>query len=171
MSFREARPASAAWNVFKTFLQTCVVWGVLLILVPWLIMLFEDAVGMPRFSGQHVVGGTLFCAAGSLGLWSGYTMAVAGRGTPLPTDCARRLVVAGPYRFIRNPMAVAGLTQGAAVAIWLGSWLTLLYTAAGFIVWNYGVRRMEERDLEQRFRAAYDAYRRAVKCWLPRWRR
>ena len=41
-------------------------------------------------------------------------MAVTGRGTPLPFDAARDLVVSGPYRLVRNPMVVAGLTQSLA---------------------------------------------------------
>jgi protein-S-isoprenylcysteine O-methyltransferase Ste14 len=67
-------------------------------------------------------------------------------------------------------MAVAGLTQGAAAGVWLGSWLVLAYVAAGMVVWNWGVRPLEERDLERRFGPAFDAYRAEVKCWFPRLR-
>jgi protein-S-isoprenylcysteine O-methyltransferase Ste14 len=31
------------------------------------------------------------------------------------------LVIAGPYRYVRNPMAVAGILQGIAVGWYLGS--------------------------------------------------
>ena len=36
-------------------------------------------------------------------------LAVRGRGTPVPFDCPPRLVIAGPYAYIRNPMAVSAL--------------------------------------------------------------
>jgi protein-S-isoprenylcysteine O-methyltransferase Ste14 len=35
---------------------------------------------------------------------------------------ANRLVVVGPYRIVRNPMAVAGALQTIGVGLWVGSW-------------------------------------------------
>ena len=95
-------------------------------------------------------------------------MALRGEGTPLPTACARQLVVAGPYAYVRNPMAVFGLAQGAAVGIALGSWLVLAYVAAGGLLWNAVVRPAEEADMERRFGDAYRRYREQVRCWVPR---
>ena len=96
------------------------------------------------------------------------TMAVVGRGTPLPTDCPRHLVVAGPYRWVRNPMAVAGLTQGLAVGLGLGSWWMPVAVLAGGLLWNYAVRPVEEEHLEQLFGDQYREYRAQVNCWWPR---
>ena len=83
-------------------------------------------------------------------------------------DLANRLVVRGPYAFIRNPMAFTGLTQATAVALILGSTAVLLYVAAGGSFWNWVVRPFEERDLARRFGEPYERYRRAVRCWVPR---
>ena len=110
----------------------------------------------------------LFVLGGALGLTSGAVMAVRGRGTPLPADCPRELVVAGPYRFVRNPMAVAGLAQGVAVGIFLGSPVVVAYALAGGPAWHLLVRPWEEADLERRFGEPYRRYRAAVRCWLPR---
>jgi protein-S-isoprenylcysteine O-methyltransferase Ste14 len=95
-------------------------------------------------------------------------MAVRGGGTPMPTDCPRELVLVGPYRHIRNPMAVAGLTQGVAVGLMLGSPAVILYAVVGGPVWHLFVRPWEEADLERRFGDPYRRYRAAVCCWLPR---
>jgi protein-S-isoprenylcysteine O-methyltransferase Ste14 len=67
-------------------------------------------------------------------------------------------------------MAVAGLGQGFAVAVWLGSWLVLTYVLAGAAVWQAVLRPVEEDDLARRFGAAYASYQRAVRCWWPRLR-
>lgn len=95
-------------------------------------------------------------------------MARRGGGTPLPIDAASRLVVDGPYRFVRNPMAIAGLAQALGVAIAIGSWMTLVYVAIGAAIWQWVVRPGEEPQLLRQFGGSYAAYRNAVRCWIPR---
>lgn len=168
--FRTAVPASPAHNVVKTAAQVVVVWGLGLFVVPWAIAAAEARLGLPGFDfpGQRPVAVALFVLASVFNLATAWAMARHGLGTPLPLDCARRLVVRGPYRWLRNPMAVAGLAQGVAVAIWLGSPPVLAYVAAGGLAWQYLARPLEEADLSARFGAAYEHYRRRVPCWRPR---
>lgn len=169
---REARPASVARNVLKTLAQTVVFWTVFLFILPVGVYALEEAIGPGnwRFASDASAraGGVLFVLGGSLGIASGMVMAVRGAGTPLPMDCARELVVAGPYRYVRNPMALAGLSQGVAVGIFLGSPAVILYALAGGPIWHHFVRPWEEEDLARRFGEPYLAYRRAVRCWIPR---
>jgi protein-S-isoprenylcysteine O-methyltransferase Ste14 len=94
-------------------------------------------------------------------------MSTLGEGTPLPSAMPNRLVIAGPYRWMRNPMAAAGIVQGAAVGIILHSWLVIAYAVAGSLVWNYIVRPLEEADLQERYGAEFERYREAVRCWIP----
>ena len=77
-------------------------------------------------------------------------------------------MVSGPYRHLRNPMAVAGIAQGVAVGVVLGSPAVVLYALLGGPVWHVLVCPWEEADLESRFGAPYRRYRAAVRCWLPR---
>jgi protein-S-isoprenylcysteine O-methyltransferase Ste14 len=76
-------------------------------------------------------------------------------------------VIAGPYRYVRNPMAVAGIAQGVAVGLLLGSWLVVIWALCGSLVWNSLIRPFEEEDLEKRFGDDFRAYRDHVKCWVP----
>jgi protein-S-isoprenylcysteine O-methyltransferase Ste14 len=143
-AFRPALPSTTSLgHLASTFGQIVVFWGFFL-------------------------GLSLLVAASALGLWSGVTMSVVGRGTPLPAAMANSLVVAGPYRFIRNPMAVAGFLQGAAVGLLLSSWTVVVYGLLGALLWNYAIRPHEEADLERRFGDDYRRYRAAVRCWIPR---
>lgn len=164
MIFREARPASAAWNVAKTMAQVVVFWGVLLFLLPWVIAAVEGV----SFPPLRWLGAALFGVASSVGLAAAYAMAVRGEGTPLPLDHPRRLVVAGPYGVVRNPMAVSGIAQGCAVGLFAGSYGVIAYSFLGALVWHFGVRPFEERHLRAKFGDAYDAYRRSVGLWVPR---
>lgn len=169
--FRQARPASAAWNLLKTLLQSRVFWGVFLVLLPGVMIWLHSQVSLAllHFPGQIPLALVLFLLFSALNVWSAVTMAVVGRGTPLPTDCPRQLVIAGPYRYVRNPMAIGGLGQGLAIGIGVGATLMLVAVAAGGLLWNYVVRPVEETHLAAMFGPEFDEYRQQVRCWLPRW--
>ncbi len=107
-------------------------------------------------------------AGWALAYTSAAFMVVKGQGTPLPADCPRELVIAGPYRYVRNPMAMGSFAQDVAVGLFLGSPLVTLYALVGPVGWNYFVRPWEELDLERRFGEAYVRYREGVRCWVPR---
>jgi len=161
--FHPATSTNRYWNLFKTFLQTLVFWGVLLYVIPSFIAKIEFG----AFEPMPVLGWIVFVLCGALGLYTGFTMSWKGEGTPLPTDCPRALVVSGPYQYVRNPMAVAGIGQGVAVALILGSSLVVLYALAGALLWHFAVRPIEEKDLKSRFGESYDEYKQTTRCWLP----
>jgi protein-S-isoprenylcysteine O-methyltransferase Ste14 len=167
---REARPATHAWNIAKTLFQAAAFWSVFLWLLPAAIYSLEETelTGW-RFRCRTVswVGGTLFILASALGLTSNVVMAVWGRGTPFPLDCPRALVTQGPYRCVRNPMAISGIAQGMAVGLYLGSPAVVLYALLGAGIWQWLIRPWEEADLERRFGEAYRHYRASVPCWIP----
>ena len=160
-------PTSRIWR--RTLVQTVIFWIVFLVLVPGFILWVEASLGVVRFAlpGRRLAGPLLFVAGGTLGVWSSRTMVLTGRGTPLPTSSPRRLVVSGPYRFIRNPMAVGGLLQGIAVGVFFGSPFTIVYVLVGAFLWNHTIRPAEEADLLARFGDEFRAYARRVPCWLP----
>lgn len=168
--FRQAGPASIAWNLAKTGIQIVIFWGVLLFLVPYLITRIEERLGLVRFGFplQQAFASVMFFCFSGLGLWSGVIMSRRGSGTPLPLDSPRCLVVSGPYAYVRNPMAIASFSQGIAVGMWLSSAFVLVYVLIGVWIWQCLVRPLEEEDLQQHFGSAYEEYRREVRCWWPR---
>ncbi len=168
--FRQAKQSIPLWNLTKTLGQIAVFWSFFLLALPALINRLEVELGIPQFQflSQHWLAIGLFGLLSALGLWSGVTMAWFGAGTPLPVDGTRQLVVRGPYAYVRNPMALAGLGQGLAVGIYLGSAVVMLYALAGSLVWNYVARPLEEVELVEKFGESYECYRVKVKCWWPR---
>ena len=168
------RPASAhrttAAHVVATFGQIVVFWGFFLAVLPVAIAFLESRWGfhLPFPPGAVALGAVVLVLASALGIWSAISMSTRGGGTPLPVAMPNRLVVAGPYRWVRNPMALAGIVQAVAVGLMLQSWMVVAYALIGSLVWNHLVRPFEEADLAQRFGDAFEGYRRSVRCWLPR---
>ncbi|WP_285723937.1 methyltransferase family protein [Psychromicrobium xiongbiense] len=171
-AFRTARAGSARGHATHTGLQLLVFWGLFLAVIPWLITVLEHRwdLHLEAPPPVRIAGAVIFAAASALGLWSALTMSTLGQGTPLPSAMPRELVIAGPYRYVRNPMAAAGIAQGASIGLMIDSWLVVAYALAGSLIWNTLVRPAEEVDLEQRFGAAFIEYRQRVSCWVPKLR-
>jgi protein-S-isoprenylcysteine O-methyltransferase Ste14 len=168
--YRRSISGDVRWNLAKTAVQSAGVWVGTLVVIPAAI-LHASGNWPPRWAGMPgILGGwAVLLLASAFNIFCGWTMAKLGGGTPFPLDSTTRLVVAGPYRHVRNPMAMAGLTQGLGVAWLVQSWEVLVYVVIGGLVWHGFVRPQEERWLEVDFGEAYRAYRREVKCWWPRW--
>lgn len=164
---RRARAAPIAVNVLKTLLQIAAFWSFFLWIVPMILVEAERRLNLPTFPPQPVAGWTLFTLLGVIGFYSGMLFAVYGAGTPLPADTTTRFLVLGPYRWVRNPMAITGIFQGVASGLILGSPLTVAYALAGTFAWHWIARPWEEADLERRFGEPYQRYRAAIRCWIP----
>ncbi|WP_436715619.1 isoprenylcysteine carboxylmethyltransferase family protein [Roseiconus lacunae] len=156
-------------SLLSTLGQIVIFWGTFLWILPMGIVELQETITWNRFehSFQTQASIGLFLLASCLGLWSGLSMVTLGGGTPLPTATAPRLVIAGPYRFVRNPMAVAGILQGIAVGWLLGSVPVIIYALTGIVAWHVFVRPVEEQDLLERFGSDYERYRSRVRVWVP----
>ncbi len=170
-AFRPAASRSTAVpHVASTFRQITVFWGLFLVVIPIIIAILERrwavAFPFPAFAGP--VGIAVLLAASALGISAAFVMSTLGDGTPLPSAMPNRLVIAGPYLWVRNPMALSGIVQGVAVGLILSSWLVIAYAIVGSVLWNYAIRPLEESNLEERFGDEFRRYREAVRCWIPR---
>ncbi|MBD8205178.1 isoprenylcysteine carboxylmethyltransferase family protein [Microbacterium sp. CFBP 8790] len=172
-AFRPARTRRTPWaHIAATAAQIVVFWGVCLVVLPLVISALEQRwrLAVPTPEGTVAAGVVVVVAASALGLWSAASLTTRGDGTPLPSAMPNRLVIVGPYRIIRNPMAVAGIAQGVGVGLMLSSWMVVAYALAGSLVWNYAIRPHEEASLAATFGDEYARYRHAVRCWVPRLR-
>lgn len=164
--FRSAS-TSFVWNLSKTIIQIFCIWILALLVIPYVILDAFDALAIPSFGMTSFLGAVGFGCCSLLGLASSYFMVRDGSGTPLPLDQTNELVVTGPYRYVRNPMAIAGIGQGIAIAIIFQSTPLLVYSLLGAFVWHVVVRPIEEQDMVRRFGSPYLEYRQSVRCWIP----
>ena len=116
-----------------------------------------------------VAAGAVLILAG-LALWYATVRLFAriGEGTLAPWDPTRKLVLLGPYRYVRNPMITGVLTVLLGEASSLGSPSILAWAAAFFAANAIWFPLVEEPGLVGRFGADYEEYRRAVPRWVPR---
>jgi protein-S-isoprenylcysteine O-methyltransferase Ste14 len=113
--------------------------------------------------------GSVFVAIGVAVLGHAFVRYVAeGLGTPAPVAPTDRLVVGGPYRYVRNPMYLAVVATIIGQALILGQSVLLVYTGAVAAAMGAFAHGFEEPFLTDRFGDDYLAYRRAVPAWRPR---
>ncbi|MFD1158881.1 methyltransferase family protein [Roseovarius aestuarii] len=90
-----------------------------------------------------------------------------GHGTPAPWDPPQRLVINGPYRYVRNPMLSAVILMILAEAVVLNSPFLLGWAIVFFFLNTLYFIFIEEPGLERRFGEDYLRYKAAVPRWLP----
>ena len=158
------------WRLLKLIL---ILPGTVLVIVPAAILF---ACRHPHFAHEPADAGHLFfwlgLTAAGLGLplaaWTVRLFIQYGHGTPAPWDPPQKLVVRGPYRYMRNPMITAVLLMLAAEAMLFKSWPILFWLLCFFLLNNIYFPLFEERSLEKRFGANYLEYKKHVPRWIPR---
>ncbi len=146
----------------RTLLFFALVTGTAAVLIPLLVLH-----GMDTSGGIPTLGAPIVALGAALVLWSGYGFAFIGRGTPNPIDEPTRLVVWGPYRWVRNPIYVGAVTVVVGEAI-ASSLVLLAYAVIMWTLFHVFVVLWEEPHLTRRFGQSYLEYKRRVPRWIPR---
>jgi protein-S-isoprenylcysteine O-methyltransferase Ste14 len=91
-----------------------------------------------------------------------------GLGTPAPLAPAKKLVVTGFYRFVRNPMYVSLLAIILGQALLFGEARLIVLAGLAWLASHIFVVKFEEPRLEREFGAQYAVYKNNVPRWIPR---
>jgi protein-S-isoprenylcysteine O-methyltransferase Ste14 len=103
-------------------------------------------------------------------VWSIALFIGKGRGTLAPWDPTQKLVVAGPYAHVRNPMISGVLFVILGEAVTLESWRIGGWAVAFLVINHVYFLLSEEPGMLARFGGEYEEYRRQVPRWIPRLR-
>jgi len=103
-------------------------------------------------------------------LWCFWNFLVNGKGTPAPIDPPKELVAVGLYRYIRNPMYVAGIIALLGWILWSPSLPLILAPFIFFIAAHLFVTTYEEPTLKKKFGDAYKDYTNKVPRWIPKFK-
>lgn len=166
------RPRSPAvvFALARTIVYASLFIGLFLVFVPARVLARSGVVGPPPGGPWRLIGTGVAAAGLALALWCVVTFAVVGRGTPAPFDPPRRLVVRGPYRYLRNPMYLGAALALGGAAVAYRSLALLAYTALFLAITHVFVLVYEEPTLRRTFGDDYERYCRDVRRWWPRLR-
>jgi protein-S-isoprenylcysteine O-methyltransferase Ste14 len=141
--------------------------GLVLVFLPAQVLSGAGVASPARFGAPQLAGMIVGAAGGAVAIWCILTFALLGRGTPAPFDPPRRLVVRGPYGYVRNPMYLGAALALAGAALFYEAGVLWVY-AAGFLVATHAlVVLYEEPTLRQTFGEDYETYCRKVRRWWP----
>jgi len=115
--------------------------------------------------GVGVLGIGLVLFASSL-----WRFATEGEGTLAPWDPPRRLVVRGPYRYVRNPMISGVILILFGEALLILSRAHFMWALTFLAINAVYIPLLEEPQLAGRFGEDYEVYRRNVPRLVPRLR-
>jgi protein-S-isoprenylcysteine O-methyltransferase Ste14 len=88
------------------------------------------------------------------------------RTSIVPIRPATTLVIAGPYRFTRNPMYVGMAALTVALGLFMKTWWPVLLLVPVLLIVRLFVIAPEERYLQRRFGDDYVRYMRRVRRWV-----
>lgn len=121
---------------------------------------------LPIDGAWRIVLGWVFFACSALLAASAIGLFRRKQTSIFPFRAAGTLVISGPYAFHRNPMYVSLSLSTIAFAMFLNTWWIVLLLIPTLLVVQQFVIVPEERYLQRRFGAEYDAYTRRVGRWL-----
>jgi protein-S-isoprenylcysteine O-methyltransferase Ste14 len=162
--------AGGAGNMlsFKTAVATLVVPGIACLLIPYFILRATgDTLSLPTNLVQ-LVAILIFILGLYLVVWVSVAFVRIGQGTPIPIEPPTRLVIVGPYRYLRNPMYTGALLMVLAEALYFGSWWIVLYAAGLWAILHAFLVLLEEPQLQRRFGSEYENYLKTAPRWIPR---
>lgn len=155
--------------LFRALTYAALFIGLLLVFLPGRILSASGIVPPARIGTAQIAGLVVLALGAGLAISCVLTFALVGKGTPAPFDPPRRLVVAGPYRWVRNPMYIGAGLALLGAALYYGSTALAMYAAVFLVITHLFVMVYEEPHLRRVFGSSYDDYVRTVRRWIPTW--
>ncbi len=101
--------------------------------------------------------------------WSVLTFLTVGKGTAVPVAPPKKLIVSGPYKLCRNPMAFGALLYYLGTGIYYGSiTIGIVMLLLGLVIGSCYIKLIEEKELQLRYGLEYEEYKKSRPFLLPK---
>jgi protein-S-isoprenylcysteine O-methyltransferase Ste14 len=117
---------------------------------------------------NYFIGGILIIIGLTLSLRTVYVQIKRGLGTPIPMLPPEKLLMNGPYRYCRNPMALGGYIYYFGISCFDRSLSSFFIVILFVIILSIIIKIGEEPELEKRFGQAYTEYKRETPFMIPK---
>ena len=141
--------------IVRTITYASLFIGLLLVYLPARILAWSGIVRPAAMGWPQIAGFVIGTVGAVVALSCVCAFAFIGKGTPAPFDPPRKLVVRGPYRFVRNPMYFGAALAVAGAAIFYQSIQLFAFVAGFLLVTHLFVVLYEEPTLRRLFGPEY----------------
>ena len=142
--------------------------GTVTVLVPYAILMLTGNLHSGPWSLYQYCAATVIFGGITLLFQSVWAFAYVGHGTLAPFDETDKLVIVGPYRFVRNPMYVGVLLILVGEAWFFGSFWLLGYAGFMLVAFDIYIIGYEEVRLREKYGSDYEQYMEDVCRWRLR---
>lgn len=136
--------------------------------IPFVMLYLTGDLAFPKNAVFLGVGAAIFFVGLFLAAWTMRLFANVGKGTLAPWAPTKKLVVIGPYAYVRNPMLSGVIMMIMGESAIFSSPGVFIWGALFFIINTFYFRFSEEIGLEKRFGDEYLRYKKNVPRWIPR---
>jgi protein-S-isoprenylcysteine O-methyltransferase Ste14 len=171
---RLARQAWKEYSVGRRLAVTMCAGVVFVVVIPAFLLWLSTLGGAAwRFSTSVVLGVVYVVAVVvglSLALWTVWVQFRRARGTPVPflaTQKLQKLLIDGPYRLCRNPMALGTILFYCGIAVYTSSWAAVLAVILLCVLLIAYIKLVEEKEMALRFGNEYLRYKQSVPFLIP----
>ena len=158
LKYKKSRIFSGNSKKSKLFLVIIHFFIVITNIILYFLLLLNDLSPIPYYFS--VLGIMIFIFGIFMISWGIYTLRTA---VFIPGS---KLIIAGPYKFVRHPMYFGGITGAFGLALWAGSIPGAIYSLILAVVLSH-ISDAEENDLIIRFGNDYLEYRKKVRKLFP----
>lgn len=139
------------------------------VIIPYLIYDASPSF-IPDIISLKIIGLLILLSGLSLLIYTIFLFRTLGKGTLAPWSPTQKLVVAGPYRYCRNPMISGVFFILIGETLLLHSTNILMWAGTFFIINTIYFIFKEEPDLQKRFGEDYLRYKSSVPRWIPKFK-
>lgn len=153
---------------FKSFLLALFVFSIQFILLPLLFVYLNSLFNLPVYSNLtlKIIGLSLIVLGILIFSYCFGLFKIFGKGTPVPIEPPKELVIQGIYKYTRNPIFIAYILIWYGLFFILGHLLLLFSAIVLMFIIHLGVVFYEEKSLMKRFGESYKDYCKKVPRWL-----